>query len=81
MISQEGRLNEEDLRMVLNLLTLVRQTSTKSTLVAALFYDELASLVTGGQLDGKVLDWISERVITDFQDEFVMDLEANSGRT
>ncbi|XP_056884964.1 Fanconi anemia group D2 protein isoform X2 [Takifugu flavidus] len=71
---EKGSLPPEMLRQVSALLELVKSSSESSPEAAALYYDELANLITSTVLDPQVQDTISQSVLHDFQDEFVVDL-------
>ncbi|XP_078340386.1 Fanconi anemia group D2 protein-like [Crassostrea virginica] len=75
--SQEavGPLTDSLYKQVINLLQLVKTSSSRMSEAAALFMDELANVVGQGHLDSKVEEWITENVTTDFQDHYVIDLE------
>ncbi|XP_029455471.1 Fanconi anemia group D2 protein isoform X2 [Rhinatrema bivittatum] len=72
--SQRVLLSSEVYRQVTALLELVRSCSEQSPEAAALYYDELASLVHKGSLDQQVMDWIGHKVLEDFQEDYVVDL-------
>ncbi|XP_028302622.1 Fanconi anemia group D2 protein isoform X2 [Gouania willdenowi] len=72
--SEKRSLSQETLRQVTGLLELVKSSSESSPEAAALYYDELANLILNSTLDPKVQKMISESVLDDFQEEFVVDL-------
>ncbi|KAK2862170.1 hypothetical protein Q5P01_001703 [Channa striata] len=72
--SQNGSLPQETFRQVTGLLELVKSSSESSPEAAALYYDELASLILTSTLDPQVQDYIGKSVLDDFQDDFVVDL-------
>ncbi|CAH1783101.1 unnamed protein product [Owenia fusiformis] len=67
--------SEDIYNQVVNLLQLVRASSDSVPETSALFMDELACIVEQGNLDTKVETWISENVISDFQDDYVVDID------
>ncbi|XP_062592830.1 Fanconi anemia group D2 protein-like, partial [Saccostrea cucullata] len=74
-----GPMTESLYKQVINLLQLVKTSSSRMSEAAALFMDELANVVGKGHLDSKVEEWITENVTTDFQDHYVVDIkEADS---
>ncbi|XP_069142684.1 Fanconi anemia group D2 protein-like [Argopecten irradians] len=68
-------LTEELYKQVVSLLQLVKTSSGRTPEIASLFMDELAAVIRRGNIDSKVEAWISENVITDFQDDYVVDIE------
>lgn len=70
-----GPLTDSLYKQVINLLQLVKTSSSRMSEAAALFMDELANVVGKGHLDSKVEEWITENVTTDFQDHYVVDME------
>lgn len=70
-----GPLTDSLYKQVINLLQLVKTSSSKMSEAAALFMDELANVVGKGHLDSKVEEWITDNVTTDFQDHYVVDME------
>ncbi|XP_015243810.1 PREDICTED: Fanconi anemia group D2 protein isoform X3 [Cyprinodon variegatus] len=72
--SQGGSLPQETLRQVTALLELVKSSSESSPEAAALYYDELASLIWSSSLDPQVQEMIGTSVLDDFQDDFVVDV-------
>uniref|UniRef100_H3DAV5 FA complementation group D2 n=1 Tax=Tetraodon nigroviridis TaxID=99883 RepID=H3DAV5_TETNG len=72
--AQKGTLPPEMLRQVSALLELVKSSSESSPEAAALYYDELANLIVSTVLDPQVQETISQSVLHDFQDDFVVDL-------
>ncbi|XP_062522638.1 Fanconi anemia group D2 protein-like isoform X2 [Corticium candelabrum] len=81
--SQAGSLGSSTLpddtyKQVISLLELVKRNSVQHSEITALFYDELASVLhSSGGLDPKVQSWISESVVEDFQDTFLVDTKTN----
>ncbi|XP_055999179.1 Fanconi anemia group D2 protein-like isoform X3 [Ostrea edulis] len=73
--ASSGPLTESLYKQVINLLQLVRTSSSRMSEGAALFMDELANVVGKGHLDMKVEEWITENVTTDFQDHYVVDMD------
>ncbi|KAM4740758.1 Fanconi anemia group D2 protein [Anableps anableps] len=72
--SQSSSLSQETLRQVTALLELVKSSSESSPEAAALYYDELANLISSSALDPQVEEMIGMSVLDDFQDDFVVDL-------
>nr|XP_046239793.1 Fanconi anemia group D2 protein isoform X2 [Scatophagus argus] len=72
--SQNGSLPLEAFRQVTALLELVKSSSESSPEASALYYDELANLILSSTLDPQVQEMIAKRVLSDFEDDFVMDL-------
>ncbi|XP_053545393.1 Fanconi anemia group D2 protein [Bombina bombina] len=72
--NSENALSTDIYRQVTALLELVRTCSEQIPEAAALYYDELASLVEKKNLDPQVMDWVGKTVLDDFQDDFVVDL-------
>ncbi|KAG8436234.1 hypothetical protein GDO86_007366 [Hymenochirus boettgeri] len=66
-------LSAEMYRQVTSLLDLVRTCSEWIPEALALYYDELANLVQKRNLDPQVMDLVGKTVLTDFQDDFVVD--------
>ncbi|XP_065829694.1 Fanconi anemia group D2 protein-like isoform X2 [Oscarella lobularis] len=61
-------------QQVTHLLELVRKCSASCPEVAALFYDELATVTQRQRgLDPRIREWICDTVVSDFQDIFVAD--------
>uniref|UniRef100_A0AAQ5Y1E2 FA complementation group D2 n=1 Tax=Amphiprion ocellaris TaxID=80972 RepID=A0AAQ5Y1E2_AMPOC len=56
------------------LLELVKSSSESSPEAAALYYDELANLISNATLDPQVQEMIGSSVLEDFQDDFIVDL-------
>ncbi|XP_046358167.2 Fanconi anemia group D2 protein-like [Haliotis rufescens] len=71
----ESTISDDKLKEVVHLLQLVRTSSTGSPEATCLFLDELSSVISKGNVDPKVVHWISENMIADFQDDFVVDVE------
>ncbi|XP_070557572.1 Fanconi anemia group D2 protein-like isoform X2 [Ptychodera flava] len=61
-------------KQVISLLELVRSSSSKMPESSALFFDELAAIVQKGEMDPKVQKCINESILSDFQDDFVVDI-------
>uniref|UniRef100_A0A3P8TNF8 FA complementation group D2 n=1 Tax=Amphiprion percula TaxID=161767 RepID=A0A3P8TNF8_AMPPE len=72
--SQNGSLPQETFRQVTALLELVKSSSESSPEAAALYYDELANLISNTTLDPQVQEMIGSSVLEDFQDDFIVDL-------
>uniref|UniRef100_A0AAQ5YSM8 FA complementation group D2 n=1 Tax=Amphiprion ocellaris TaxID=80972 RepID=A0AAQ5YSM8_AMPOC len=70
--SQNGSLPQETFRQVTALLELVKSSSESSPEAAALYYDELANLISNATLDPQ--EMIGSSVLEDFQDDFIVDL-------
>ncbi|XP_060079016.1 Fanconi anemia group D2 protein-like [Ylistrum balloti] len=68
-------LTDDLYKQVISLLQLVKTSSSRMPEVASLFMDELAAIIHGGHIDSKIEAWISDNVITDFQDDYVVDIE------
>ncbi|KAI8481783.1 Fanconi anemia group D2 protein [Branchiostoma belcheri] len=62
---------------ITGLLGMVRTSCQNTPDEYALFMDELACVMQKRQLDEEVEVWISEDVLTDFQDNYVVDVEAD----
>ncbi|XP_041347848.1 LOW QUALITY PROTEIN: Fanconi anemia group D2 protein-like [Gigantopelta aegis] len=62
-------------KQVISLLQLVRTSSSRMPVAAALFMDELSAIVGLGQKESEVETWIADNVIADFQDDYVVDIE------
>ncbi|KAL8611263.1 hypothetical protein ACOMHN_013694 [Nucella lapillus] len=60
---------------VVSLLTMIRSGSSRRSEAAALFLDELAAMVSHGNLHNKVETWILENMTDMFQESFVVDIE------
>ncbi|XP_028261743.1 Fanconi anemia group D2 protein isoform X2 [Parambassis ranga] len=72
--SQNGSLSQETSRQVTALLDLVKSSSESSPEAAALYYDELANLISDSTLDPQVQEMIGKRVLDDFQEDFIVDV-------
>uniref|UniRef100_A0A3B5B043 FA complementation group D2 n=1 Tax=Stegastes partitus TaxID=144197 RepID=A0A3B5B043_9TELE len=72
--SQNGSLPQETFRQVAALLELVKSSSESSPEATALYYDELANLISNTTLDPQVQEKIGSSVLEDFQDDFIVDL-------
>ncbi|XP_077863629.1 Fanconi anemia group D2 protein-like, partial [Saccoglossus kowalevskii] len=77
-VDQSASLNvapigDENYKQVISLLELVRNSSSKSPEAAALFFDELSAVISGGDLDSRIQTFISESVLGDFQDDYIVD--------
>ncbi|XP_077977229.1 Fanconi anemia group D2 protein-like [Glandiceps talaboti] len=68
-------MSNDNYKQVISLLELVRSSSGKMPETAALFFDELAAVVQKGDLDPQVEACISESILADFQDDFIIDVE------
>ncbi|XP_038054583.1 Fanconi anemia group D2 protein-like isoform X2 [Patiria miniata] len=74
----QGReLSTEMYNTIVSLLGQVRSSSSKMPEASALFFDELANIVEQRQLDQKVEEFIGDSILNDFQDDFVVDVEAD----
>uniref|UniRef100_S4RPK0 FA complementation group D2 n=1 Tax=Petromyzon marinus TaxID=7757 RepID=S4RPK0_PETMA len=60
---------------VTTLVQLVRDCCDGSAESTALYCDELATLIHTGALHPKVQAWIGENILTDFQDDYVVDVQ------
>ncbi|XP_013394620.1 Fanconi anemia group D2 protein [Lingula anatina] len=76
--STEVTMSDEMYNQVVSLLQLVRASSSKSPDAAGLFMDELGSVVERGEINQRIEAWISENVISDFQDDYVVDIETGA---
>ncbi|KAK3612016.1 hypothetical protein CHS0354_021690 [Potamilus streckersoni] len=74
-VADESSMREDQYRQIVNLLQLVKTSSSQTPEAASLFLDELSSVIMKGQLHAKIEDWISENMTADFQDKYVVDLE------
>ncbi|XP_078597368.1 Fanconi anemia group D2 protein-like isoform X1 [Branchiostoma floridae x Branchiostoma japonicum] len=76
---QEGApsISKDFYDQITSLLGMVRTSCQHMPDEYALFMDELACVMQKRQLDEKVEAWISEDVLTDFQDDYVVDVEAD----
>ncbi|XP_022104971.1 Fanconi anemia group D2 protein-like isoform X2 [Acanthaster planci] len=74
---QEREISKETYSSVESLLTLVRNSSNSMPEASALFFDELANIMEQQQMDPKVEQLIGETVMNDFQDDFIVDIEAD----
>ncbi|KXJ25634.1 Fanconi anemia group D2 protein [Exaiptasia diaphana] len=63
-------------KQIVHLLEMVRASVNRVPEAAALFYDELTRVIEQGDVDRKIKNWISETVVSDFQDDFLVDREA-----
>ncbi|XP_022047915.2 Fanconi anemia group D2 protein [Acanthochromis polyacanthus] len=72
--SENGSLPQETFRQVTALLELVKSSSESSPEAAALYYDELANLISNTTLDPQVQEMIGSSVLEDFQDDFIVDI-------
>ncbi|ELU05814.1 hypothetical protein CAPTEDRAFT_219308, partial [Capitella teleta] len=68
-------MSEERLQMVISLLQLVYSCVGRVPQACGLFLDELAAVILAGKVHPKVQTWISDNVISDFQDNFISDLD------
>uniref|UniRef100_A0A1S4KK89 Fanconi anemia group D2 protein, putative n=1 Tax=Ixodes scapularis TaxID=6945 RepID=A0A1S4KK89_IXOSC len=64
----------ETVKEAIELLELVRSSTSSSPRALALFYDELSRIVIRGGLDSRIETWIGDTIITDFQDDYVVDV-------
>lgn len=67
-------LSNEQYTQVTSLLQLVHSCSEQSPQASALYYDEFANLLQERKLAPKVLEWVGQTILNDFQDAFVVDL-------
>uniref|UniRef100_A0A7N8WRB3 FA complementation group D2 n=1 Tax=Mastacembelus armatus TaxID=205130 RepID=A0A7N8WRB3_9TELE len=72
--TQTESLPSETFRQVTGLLELVKSSSESSPEAAALYYDELANLILSSTLDPPVQEQIAQSVLSDFQNDFVVDV-------
>ncbi|XP_061583100.1 Fanconi anemia group D2 protein isoform X2 [Cololabis saira] len=72
--TQNGSLTQETLRQVTALLELVKSSAESSPEAAALYYDELANLISSTQLDPQLEEVIGVGVLDDFQQDFIVDI-------
>ncbi|KAM6927239.1 Fanconi anemia group D2 protein [Xenentodon cancila] len=72
--TQNGSLTQETLRQVTALLELVKSSTESSPEAVALYYDELANLITSTQLDPQLQEVIGVGVLDDFQQHFIVDV-------
>ncbi|XP_031562635.1 Fanconi anemia group D2 protein-like [Actinia tenebrosa] len=63
-------------KQIVNLLDMVRSSVARVPEAAALFYDELTRVIEQGDVDRKIKNWISETVVSDFQEDFLVDRDA-----
>uniref|UniRef100_UPI00358E47E1 Fanconi anemia group D2 protein-like isoform X1 n=1 Tax=Myxine glutinosa TaxID=7769 RepID=UPI00358E47E1 len=71
---EASELDDEVFKQVTSLLDLVRSCIERTPDAAALYYDELANLIQSGNLHTRVQRWIGENALTDFQDNYVVDV-------
>eukprot|EP00117_Sycon_ciliatum_P036884 scpid12328/ scgid27700/ Fanconi anemia group D2 protein len=74
--SQPSTLSGQTYEQTVALLDMVRSNCVQHPLAASLFYDELTAIVCRGRLDMKILTWIADCVVADFQDAFLMESES-----
>ncbi|KAF6312819.1 FA complementation group D2 [Rhinolophus ferrumequinum] len=67
-------LSNEQYTQVTSLLQLVHSCTEQSPQASALYYDEFANLLQKRKLAPKVLEWVGQTILNDFQDSFVVDL-------
>ncbi|XP_049270178.1 Fanconi anemia group D2 protein homolog [Rhipicephalus sanguineus] len=65
---------EELVRSAVELLELVRASTACWPQAMSLFYDELSRIVVRGELGQSIETWISDTIITDFQDDYIVDI-------
>lgn len=75
--SSDLNVTPEILTDVLGLLELMNTSSKNMPKAHSLFMDELSSMIHQTTLHQKVLEWLSDKVINDFQDNYVVDLDKN----
>ncbi|RMX53291.1 hypothetical protein pdam_00015249, partial [Pocillopora damicornis] len=68
-------LSNEVYKQICSMLEMIRNSTNQNPEAAALFYDELARIIQVGGIDPKIEAWISETVVADFQDDFLVDRE------
>lgn len=73
---RKSTLSSEVYKQVISMLDLIRNRISQAPEAAALFYDELSRVIQLGGIDPKIESWISETVVGDFQDDFLVDREA-----
>ncbi|XP_015761600.1 PREDICTED: Fanconi anemia group D2 protein homolog, partial [Acropora digitifera] len=73
---RQSTLSDEAYKQVTSMLDLIRNRISQAPEAAALFYDELARIIQLGGIDPKIESWISDTVLGDFQDDFLIDREA-----
>nr|XP_032827661.1 Fanconi anemia group D2 protein isoform X2 [Petromyzon marinus] len=73
--SQASPLSTNVFKQVTTLVQLVRDCCDGSAESTALYCDELATLIHTGALHPKVQAWIGENILTDFQDDYVVDVQ------
>lgn len=64
----------ELVRSAVDLLELVRASTACWPQAMSLFYDELSRIVVSGELGQSIETWISDTIITDFQDDYIVDV-------
>jgi len=69
-------LSSGSLKEVTSLLEMANTCIKKDPEAAALYYDELSSVVGTGNLDSRVVHWIAENIVSFFQDEFIVNLDS-----
>ncbi|XP_057296090.1 Fanconi anemia group D2 protein-like isoform X2 [Hydractinia symbiolongicarpus] len=72
---EKKTLSSASFEQVVNILEMVKSNVKYDSTASALFYDELANVIQKENIDEKVLNWISESVVSDFQDEFLIDAD------
>lgn len=65
-------------KQVMMLLQLIRSSCNYSIQMGALCVDELANVIQTGILNKNIENWISENVISDFQEDFIADIDEDS---
>ncbi|XP_022805734.1 Fanconi anemia group D2 protein-like [Stylophora pistillata] len=68
-------LSNDVYKQICSMLEMIRNSTNQTPEAAALFYDELARIIQLGGIDPKIEAWISETVVADFQDDFLVDRE------
>lgn len=72
--AKSASFSQEAFRQVTGLLELVKSSSESSPEAAAMYYDELANLVSSSTLEPQVQEMIGKSVLEDFEQNFVVDL-------
>ncbi|XP_071810263.1 Fanconi anemia group D2 protein-like [Asterias amurensis] len=75
---QEGKLSSDAFSGVKSLIEMVRSSSNGMPEASALFLDELATIMEERQLHPDVEEYIGDLFLNDFQDDFVVDIQADN---
>ncbi|KAG1702372.1 Fanconi anemia group D2 protein [Nymphon striatum] len=59
----------------IHLLEMVKSSTRKTPVAISLFYDELADAIICKELDSKLVTWTNDYVVSDFQVDFIVDVE------